>query len=115
MLAPPPARFVPALAPDRLRFKPIRIGSVGDACASATTIDGTGKYLIPGLVDAHVHLWKKSDLHAALQAGVLAVFDLHSSEGPDASFRQLALEMIRGSAALTGHTLTGAGRADISA
>ena len=65
-----------------------RIGSVA-GCESATTIDGTGKHLIPGLVNAHVHLWKESDLRAALQAGVFAVFDLHSSEGPDASFRRL--------------------------
>src|SRR5436190_9994 len=60
----------------------VRIGSVRDGCADATTIDGTGKYLIPGLVNAHVHLWKQSDLRVALQAGVFAVFDLHSSEGP---------------------------------
>jgi len=66
-----------------------RIGAVGDGCAGATTVDGTGKYLVPGLVNAHVHLWKQSDLSAALQAGVFAVFDLHSSEGPDAAFRQL--------------------------
>ena len=67
----------------------VRIGSVGGGCVGATTIDGTGKYLVPGLVNAHVHLWKESDLRAALQAGVFAVFDLHSSEGPDASFRRL--------------------------
>ena len=66
-----------------------RIGSVGGRCKGATTIDGAGKYLIPGLVNAHVHLWKESDLRAALQAGVVAVFDLHSSEGPDSSFRRL--------------------------
>ncbi len=66
-----------------------RIGSVAGGCEGATTIDGTGKHLIPGLVNAHVHLWKQSDLRVALQAGVFAVFDLHSSEGPDASFRRL--------------------------
>jgi imidazolonepropionase-like amidohydrolase len=65
-----------------------RIGSVA-GCESATTIDGSGKHLIPGLVNAHVHLWQEPDLRAALQAGVVAVFDLHSSEGPDASFRRL--------------------------
>ena len=65
-----------------------RIGSVA-GCESATAIDGSGKYLIPGLVNAHVHLWQEPDLRAALQAGVVAVFDLHSSEGPDASFRRL--------------------------
>ena len=67
----------------------VRIGSVGGGCEGATTVDGTGKYLVPGLVNAHVHLWKESDLRVALQAGVFAVFDLHSSEGPDAAFRRL--------------------------
>jgi imidazolonepropionase-like amidohydrolase len=66
-----------------------RVGSDVGGCAGATTIDGTGKYLIPGLVNAHVHLWNESDLRVALQAGVFAVFDLHSSEGPDAAFRRL--------------------------
>jgi imidazolonepropionase-like amidohydrolase len=66
-----------------------RIGSLDGRCNGATTIDGTGKHLMPSLVNAHVHLWKESDLRVALQAGVFAVFDLHSSEGPDASFRRL--------------------------
>src|SRR5688572_1009740 len=39
----------------------VRIGSVDGGCAGATSIDGTGKYLVPGLVNAHVHLWKASD------------------------------------------------------
>ena len=65
-----------------------RIGSVGE-CVGAAKADGSGKYLIPGLINAHVHLWKQSDLRAALQAGVFAVFDLHTSEGPDMAFRRL--------------------------
>jgi imidazolonepropionase-like amidohydrolase len=67
----------------------LRIGSVGGGCHDATVIDGSGKYLVPGLVNAHVHLWRQSDLRAALQAGVFAVFDLHTSERPDAAFRRL--------------------------
>jgi imidazolonepropionase-like amidohydrolase len=67
----------------------LRIGAVGRGCERATTIDGAGKHLVPGLVNAHVHLWKDSDLRAALQAGVFAVFDLHTSEGPDAALRRL--------------------------
>ena len=66
-----------------------RIGSVGGGCEGATTIDGAGKHLIPGLVNAHVHLWKQSDLRDALQAGVFTVVDLHTSGGPDAAFRRL--------------------------
>lgn len=57
--------------------------------SSKETIDGTGKYIIPGLINSHVHLWSKTDLKAALQAGVFAVIDLHSSEGPDPEFRKL--------------------------
>jgi imidazolonepropionase-like amidohydrolase len=53
------------------------------------TLDGTGKYLVPGLVNSHVHLWDKKDLKTALYAGVFAVIDLHSSEGQDESFRKL--------------------------
>jgi len=56
---------------------------------SLNTIDGTGKYMIPGLINAHVHLWKITDLKAALQSGVFAVIDLHTSEGPDKEFRKL--------------------------
>lgn len=53
------------------------------------TLDGTGKYIVPGLINAHVHLWDKNDLKTALHAGIFAVVDLHSSEGPDQSFRAL--------------------------
>jgi imidazolonepropionase-like amidohydrolase len=55
----------------------------------AETIDGAGKFIVPGLINAHVHLWNKDDLRAALDIGVFAVVDLHSSEGPDALFRSL--------------------------
>ena len=33
-----------------------QMGPPGDVSPGAQTIDGTGKYLIPGLVDLHVHL-----------------------------------------------------------
>jgi imidazolonepropionase-like amidohydrolase len=74
-----------AVARDRI----VRIGSVGSGCETATAIDGAGKYVVPGLVNAHVHLWDQANLRVALQAGVFAVLDLHSSEGPDAAFRRL--------------------------
>jgi imidazolonepropionase-like amidohydrolase len=56
---------------------------------SVKTIDGTGKFMIPGLVNSHVHLWDKADLKSALNNGIFAVIDLHSSEGPDQGFRNL--------------------------
>ena len=38
-----------------------------------TVIDGQGQYLIPGLTDAHVHIWDKAELNAYLAYGVTAV------------------------------------------
>jgi imidazolonepropionase-like amidohydrolase len=67
----------------------IRIAKSSKEFTASVTIDGTGKYMIPGLINSHVHLWDQKDLKAALQAGVFAVIDLHSSEGPDEFFRQL--------------------------
>lgn len=59
---------------------------------SVTRVDGRGKYLVPGLVDAHVHLahsggtiWTgdplEQNLRATLYHGVTAVYDVG---GPDA-------------------------------
>ncbi len=42
-------------------------------------IDGSGKTLIPGLVNAHVHIWFPAHLQEAARAGVLTVMDMHSS------------------------------------
>lgn len=42
-------------------------------------IDGRGKTLIPGLVNAHVHIWFPMHLQEAARAGVLTVMDMHSS------------------------------------
>jgi imidazolonepropionase-like amidohydrolase len=67
----------------------IRIAGSIKGLTALETIDGTGKYLVPGLINSHVHLWDKKDLKAAMQAGIFAVIDLHSSEGPDGAFRQL--------------------------
>src|SRR5215831_10072643 len=38
--------------------------------AEATVIDGTGKYVMPGLADMHVHTWHTDDLTLFLAAGV---------------------------------------------
>lgn len=52
------------------------------AAAAVTTIDGSGLFLLPGLIDAHVHLsgrpWADSaaELKRVLQGGVTAVFDV---------------------------------------
>lgn len=48
-----------------------------DKTRAITIIDGTGKTLMPGLINAHVHLLgNKEYLREAAQAGVLTVLDL---------------------------------------
>jgi len=50
--------------------------------ATDTTIDGAGRYLIPGLIDSHVHIgtmpWPREvdQLGRALRGGVTSVFDM---------------------------------------
>ena len=47
--------------------------------AGARVIDGRGKFLIPGLVDAHVHLEEDADLPQFVASGVTTVRDLMGS------------------------------------
>lgn len=42
-------------------------------------IDGRNKYLLPGLINSHVHVTSPNELKESLNAGVLAVIDLHQS------------------------------------
>jgi hypothetical protein len=44
---------------------------------SAHIIDGTGKFLIPGLTDAHVHLYSPIEFTLYLDNGVTTVFNLN--------------------------------------
>lgn len=43
------------------------------AGAGAEVLDGQGQYLLPGLIDVHVHVWDKAELPAYLAYGVTAV------------------------------------------
>lgn len=57
------------------------IGSDIPVPNSAKIIDGAGKYLIPGLVDSHVHLWQSAnDLLLYLANGVTHVRELNGTE-----------------------------------
>jgi hypothetical protein len=47
--------------------------------ADAVTIDGRGRYLIPGLTDAHVHLFTAPELSLYVANGVTAVFNLNGT------------------------------------
>jgi hypothetical protein len=55
-----------------------QIGPVGSVKIPAGTqlVDGTGKYIIPGLVDAHVHLQSQTKFALYLANGVTTVFNL---------------------------------------
>ena len=64
--------------------KIVREGECFD-CGSATVVDGTGKYLIPGIIDEHVHfrepgLTHKADIYtesrAAVAGGVTSFMDM---------------------------------------
>lgn len=45
----------------------------------AMTIDGRGRYLMPGLTDAHVHLFTAPELSLYVANGVTAVFNLNGA------------------------------------
>jgi len=58
-----------------------RIVSVGDqpAPAGVQTIDGAGKTLLPGLIDAHVHAFDQNALRDALRFGVTTELDMFTA------------------------------------
>ena len=61
-----------------------RIAAVGpageiEAPAGATVVEGGGRYLLPGLVDFHVHLRDESELASYLAHGVTTVVNLRGS------------------------------------
>lgn len=57
-----------------------RIAAVGSGlpAGGAAVVDGSGKFLVPGLIDAHVHLWHEEDLALYVKAGVTTVRDMGS-------------------------------------
>lgn len=60
----------------------LSIAGGAEAPAGVRVIDGRGKYLIPGLVDSHVHLRKQpNDLLLYIANGVTQVRDLAGSKG----------------------------------
>jgi hypothetical protein len=60
----------------------VSVAAGADVPEGATVIDGTGRFLVPGLVDAHVHLRQQpNDLLAYLANGVTHIRDLAGSAG----------------------------------
>jgi imidazolonepropionase-like amidohydrolase len=61
-----------------------RIAAVGEKVAippDAEIISGKGKTLLPGLIDAHVHVWDRAQLRQSLVFGVTTVVDMFTSVG----------------------------------
>jgi len=48
-------------------------------------LDGTNKYVLPGLINSHVHITSPDDLKESLNAGIMAVIDLHQSSEENAA------------------------------
>lgn len=58
--------------------KVIRDGTPADLAADATTVDGQGKTLLPGLIDAHAHTFRREMLERSLDFGTTTVLDMGS-------------------------------------
>jgi predicted amidohydrolase YtcJ len=52
------------------------VGRRVDAPEGTTVMDGSGRTLLPGLIDAHVHVVKPEDLRTALTFGVTTELDM---------------------------------------
>jgi imidazolonepropionase-like amidohydrolase len=68
-----------------------RIESVGSAAAPAgvRAIDLRGRYVVPGLIDAHVHIGSLAQMRAALDSGVTTVRSAGVSHFVDVGLREL--------------------------
>ena len=53
-------------------------------------IDGKGGFVIPALINAHVHVWTEAGLKQAADAGVLTLVDMHGSEDLLKALKQTA-------------------------
>lgn len=60
-----------------------RIVSIGVSATADNVVDGTGKFLMPGLWEMHAHVWEKESLYRLyLAAGVTGVRDLGAALEP---------------------------------
>ena len=62
------------------RVEHVGTADPANSSENATIIDGTGHTLLPGLIDAHVHVFRaEEELKSAIAAGVTTVFDMHNT------------------------------------
>lgn len=52
------------------------VRETGTAAAGSDRVDGAGRFLVPGLIDTHIHLGSASALRSAVRAGVTTLVDL---------------------------------------
>jgi len=55
--------------------------------AGAIVVDGAGRTLLPGLIDAHTHVWDGAQLETSLTFGVTTVLDMMTPAEAAARFR----------------------------
>ena len=79
-----------------------------DVPAGAERIDGTGRYLMPGLIDAHVHLRDPGELLSYLAHGVTTVVHLSGPSGNVPDVLRLRQQVARGDT--SGPTIYASGR-----
>lgn len=60
--------------------------------ADATVIDGRGRYVLPGLIDAHTHLASTASARRALESGVTTVRSASVSAFQDVALREAVRE-----------------------
>lgn len=66
-----------------------------DEISGDSLIDGTGKYVIPGLVNAHVHISKIEDLQAGYPLGILTLMNMHTSmEDRELEWKQISTDVV---------------------
>ena len=72
-----------------MRGRTIESISSGGAPAGARAIDVRNRYVVPGLIDAHVHIFSLPQLRAALESGVTTARSAGVSNYVDVGMREL--------------------------
>ncbi len=63
--------------------------------SSDSLIDGTGKYIIPGMINGHVHASSLEQLKEGYQYGILANLNMHTGlEDREAEWKKMSLDSI---------------------
>jgi imidazolonepropionase-like amidohydrolase len=84
----PPSSGVTVVVRGR-RIESVAAGAPGPTPDGATLIDLKGKYLLPGLMDAHVHIAGSRQATVALKSGVTTVRSMGVSGYADVGLREL--------------------------